>query len=323
MLDIRHIKRHEYLPSRPFVKLLTKGVTSVLKTSVLHLSEIKKMRVFPEDHARYVRPVRQYDIPEYKEGMRCAATDEKYLSATNYCDPCDHRIVAMAHELGAFQVSDLEFAKRAHHLAKDMMMVEYVPFDSAGDTLERGTGTCFHLANTMVALCRAAGIKARFKVFAMSMIAVWYQRMLGADSFMQRWYDSLGYFLIEAEVQVFVDGKWMDAVVGPDAGWQATMGDPISKLGETSLENWFEAIPGTVMLCESIPYGLPILGRLMITLAPGSVERVSSNVLKMSTEGWKIIEDAGGLEAYDTMVRAKRVKMPTVTMENRSQIVFD
>jgi len=323
MRSLRYMKRHEFMPNTPFIKLLTRGVTSVLKTSAFHLSEVKRMRVIPKDQPRYVRPVRPYDIPEYREGMRCGATGEKYLSATRFCDPSDPRIVAMAHSLGAFQVSDLEFARRAHELAKERMIVEYVPFDSPGDTLERGTGTCFHLANTMVALCRAAGIKARYKVFAMNMIAVWYQKMLGADSFMQRWYDSLGYFLIEAEVQVFVDGRWMDAVVGPDAGWQATMGDPISKLGETSLEDWFEAIPGTVMLRESIPYGLPFLGRLMITLAPGSVERVSSNVLKMSIDGRKIIEDAGGLEAYDAMVRAKRTKMPMVTMENRSQIVFD
>jgi len=321
--SLGYIKRHEFMPNTPFIKLLTKGVVSVLKTSAFHLGEVKKMRVLPADQERYQRPTRPYDIPEHEEGMRCGASDEKYLSATRYCDPSDPRVVAMAHKLGAFQVSDLEFAKRAHDLAKNKMMVEYVPFDSAGDTLERGTGTCFHLANTMVALCRAAGIKARYKVFAMNMIAVWYDKMLGADSFMQKWYDSLGYFLIESETQVFIDGKWMDAVVGPDDGWQATMGDPLSKLGETSLEDWFEAIPGTVMLRESIPYGLPFLGRLMISLAPGSVERVSSNVLKMSIDGRKIIEEAGGPEAYDAMVRAKRTKMPMVTMENRSQIVFD
>lgn len=295
----------------------------MLKTSAFHLREVKRMRVMPPEEERYVRPKRPYDIPEHREGMRCGVRDEKYLSATRYCDPCDPRIVAMAHGLGAFQVSDLEYAKRVHDLVKNQMIVEYVPFDTAAETLERGTGTCFHLANTMVALCRAAGIKARYKVFAMNMIAVWYQKMLGADSFMQRWYDSLGYFLIEAEVQVLMDGRWMDAVVGPDAGWQATMGDPISKLGETSLEDWFQAIPGTVMYCESIPIGLPFLGRLMIALAPGSVERVSANVLKMSRDGWRIIEEAGGLEAYDAMTRAKRVKMPMVTMENRSQIVFD
>jgi len=43
----------------------------------------------------------------------------------------------------------------------------------------------------------------------------------------------------------------------------------------------------------------------------------------MSEKGENIIEDAGGLEAYDAMVRAKRVKMPMVNIENRSQDVFD
>ncbi|MCX6651331.1 MAG: transglutaminase family protein [Methanomassiliicoccales archaeon] len=322
LLTPRQLKEREYIPAVPFIKLMTKGVTSVLKTSAFHLGEVKKMRVLPEG-PRYQRPPRQYDIPKFKEDMRRTVSDEKYLRSTRFCDPSDPRIVAMAHKLGAFQVSDLEFAKRAHELCKEKMIVEYVPLDSAGDTLERGTGTCFHLSGAMIALCRAAGIKARYKVFAMSMIAVWYQRMLGADSFMQKWYNSLGYFLIESEVQVFIDGKWLDAVVGPDAGWQAVMGNPISKLGETSLEDWFEAIPGTVMICESIPFGLPLLGTLMITLAPGSVERVSANVYKMSTNGKKIIEDAGGLEAYDAMVRAKRVKMPMVKMENTGQITFD
>jgi hypothetical protein len=61
----------------------------------------------------------------------------------------------------------------------------------------------------------------------------------------------------------------------------------------------------------------------MITLAPGSVERVSCNVLKMSQDGEKLIEEMGGKEAYDSMARAKFVKKPMVTIENRSQIVFD
>jgi len=77
------------------------------------------------------------------------------------------------------------------------------------------------------------------------------------------------------------------------------------------------------MLRESIPYGLPILGKLMIALAPGSVERVSCNVKRMSQDGYRMMEVMGGREAYDSMTRAKRVKRPMVNVENRSQIVFD
>jgi hypothetical protein len=323
LVSLKEMKDREYVPHTAFIQLMVRGVTSVLKVSAFHLPEVMRMRVIHEDQERFVRPTRMYQVPKYVEGMKSVRSEDKYLRPTLLCDPNDPRIVAMAHELGAFQVSDRVFAERAHHLAKELMRVEYVPLCGVGDTLERGTGTCFHLAGVMVALCRCAGIKARYKIFAMSMIASWYHRMLGADSFMQRWYDSLGYFLLEAEVEVMLDGEWETAVVGPDAGWQASVGTQVSKLGETSLGDWFEAVPGTVMITESLPYGLATMGQLMITLAPGSVERVNLNVVKLSTEGDKIIADAGGIEAYNAMVRAKTVKMPKMEMENIGQITFD
>ena len=52
--------------------------------------------------------------------------------------------------------------------------------DDAGDrahrcaveaTLERGTGTCFELITVFIALCRAAGIPARYKIFSANMVA--------------------------------------------------------------------------------------------------------------------------------------------------------
>ena len=51
MRSLGHMKRHEFLPNTPFIKLLAKGVTSVLKTSAFHLSEVKKMRVRPPEPA--------------------------------------------------------------------------------------------------------------------------------------------------------------------------------------------------------------------------------------------------------------------------------
>ena len=39
--------------------------------------------------------------------------------------------------------------------------------NSVSATLKRGTGTCYHLISVWVALCRVAGIKARYKTFNM------------------------------------------------------------------------------------------------------------------------------------------------------------
>ncbi|MCG7844656.1 MAG: transglutaminase family protein [Methanomassiliicoccales archaeon] len=323
MVSLREMKDREYVPQAAFIRLMTRGIASLLKISVLNLPEVLRMRNIPEGQERFVRPPRQYELPPFKEGMKSVHSDEKYLRPTLFCDPNDPHIVALAHQLGAFQVSDRVFAERAHYLVKEKMRIEETAINEVAETLERGTGTCFHLISVFVALCRCAGIKARYKIFAMSMIASWYDSMLGADPFMKRWYDSLGYFVLEAEAEVWIDGEWVNAAVGPEAEWQAATGTCISKLGETSVGNWFEAVPGTVMIMESLPYGLSTLMKTMVGLAPGSIERVNINTLKLNEKGRMIIEEAGGVEAYDAKVRAQMVKMPKMEMENKGQLTFD
>jgi len=323
MLTLRQIKDREYMPPAPFIRLMTKGISSLLIIGVANLPEVLRMRNIPEGQERFVRPPRQYDLSKYTEGMRSVRSEEKYLRPTLHCDPNDPLIIALAHELGAFQLSDREFAERAHHFVKERMLIEETPINDVAETLERGTGTCFHLVSVFVALCRCAGIKARYKIFAMSMIASWYDSMLGADPFMKRWYDSLGYFVLEAEASIQLDGEWVTAVLGPEAEWQAATGVCVSKLGESSVGNWFEAVPGTVMIMESLPYGLKTLMRTLLVTAPGSIERVNISTLKLHERGKKVIEEAGGLEAYDAKVRANMIKMPSVHLENKGQITFD
>jgi len=324
MVSLREMKDKGYIPQKMYVKMFIGGAFSLSKTILLNMGELKKLRKLPAHAERYKRPKREYDIPEFKPDMKIIDSNERFLRPTLFCDHREPKVVALAHKLGAFKKSDREYAEAAFEFVKENLSLEIIPLDNVSDTLKRGTGTCFHLISAFIALCRAAGIKARYKVFAMNMIQAWYETTVEADPLIKKWYDSMGYFMLEGEGEAFIDGEWVVAHVGPKAERQAAAGIPVTKFGEDSIGRWFFAIPGTIMRMESIPYGFSGSTKLLKKLAPGSMERVNISIIKQIERGYKIIIDAGGVEAYDRVARAEKgPKKPTLEIEKMQQIVFE
>jgi hypothetical protein len=286
-----------------YVKLMVKGILSVSKVLLTSLGDVKRLRQINPSEEHYVRPPRRYELPPYVEGMHYCRSNERYLRPTRFCNPLAPEVVAVANELGAFQIPDREFAQAAFHFAKEMTTLEIRPFVNVEETLRLGTGTCFELITVFIALCRAAGIRARYKIFASNMIDAWREATVDADPLVKKWVDSLGYFPVEGEGEAYVDGHWVVAHVGPTAERQAAAGIPITQFGEDSLGIWFSARPGTIMRLESIPLGLNTGIRLLHKIAPGSMERVNVSVQKQIERGRRIIEDAGGVIAYDEQAR--------------------
>jgi len=318
------MKERGYIPQKTYLKLMIGGGLTLSKVLLTNPRDLKKLRLIHANEERYHRPPRQYEIPPYFNSMKCGATNEKYLRPTLYCNPCAPEVVAVAHELGAFKKSDYEYAKAAFEFTKENLDLEICPMNNVEETLVRGTGTCFHLITVFIALCRAAGIKARYKMFAMNMIKTWYDSLVGADPLVKKWYDSMGYFMIEGEGEAFIDGKWVVAHVGPTAERQAAGGIPITKFGEDSLGVWFFEIPGTIMYMESIPYGLGGSTGLLRRIAPGSMERVNISIQHQNQIGRKIIEEAGGRDAYDTQARKKRGPVsPRFDLHEKKGIEFE
>jgi len=324
LTSLKEIKEKGYIPQKKYAKLFIAGAFSLTKTLILNLGELKKLRKMPPGSKRYVRPKREYEIPEYKKSMKVINSNEKYLRPTLYCDHREPEVVALAHKLGAFKKSDREYTEAAFNLIKEHMTLEIIPFNRVGETLNRGTGTCFHLITAFIALCRAAGIKAQYKVFAMNMIKAWYDSVVEADPLVKKWYDSMGYFMLEGEGEAFIDGEWVVAHVGPKAERQAAAGIPITKFGEDSIGNWFFAIPGTIMRMESVPYGFSGSTRLLKKIAPGSMERVNISILNQIEKGRKIIEQAGGKQKYDADARKQKgPKKPEMKIQKTENIVFE
>lgn len=329
--------REEFRGQLTYLSLMLKGAFSLSKLLVTSAADVKKLRQIPPSEERYVRPPRRYDLAPYVEGvgadrnlrnagarpMEYCRSNEKYLRPTRYCNSHAPEVVAMAHALGAYQKSDHEFAEAAFQFAKEKMVLEILPLDGVEETLRRGTGTCFQLISVFIALCRAAGIKARYKMYAINMIQAWREAVVDVDPLVKKWYDSMGYFMLEGEGEAYVDGRWVVAHVGPTAERQAAAGIPITRFGEDALGIWFFALPGTIMRLEAIPWGMGPGSRLLHRIAPGSMERVSISILKQIERGRQIFEQEGGPEAYDRRVRsAKGPKAPEVELAPRDEIVF-
>ena len=325
MASLGEMKDKGYIPQTLQVKLMLGGAISLTKTIITtRPKDFRRLRTTGSSDEQYIRPPRAYTIPKYKEGMKFCDSEEKYLRPTLFCNHKAPEVVALANQLGAFKKSDYEFAKSAFHFVKEKMPLEILPFNPVEETFTRGTGTCFHLITCFIALCRAAGIKARYKVFAMNMIQAWYDGMAAADPLVKKWYDSMGYFMLEGEGEAYIDGKWVVAHVGPKAERQAAAGIPITTFGEDSLGNWFTMVPGTLMRMESISYGLGGATKILERIAPGSMERVNSGIQKQIAMGAKIIKDAGGLEAYDRQARMKKgPEGPEVKLKTKKEIVFE
>ena len=288
-----------------YARLILKGVFSVAYLLLTSASEIKKLRQTHPSEEHYQRPPRRYELPAAKPELKLPRSHQRYLRPVRHCNCQALEVAAKARELGAFQISDLEFAQAAFSFVKEMTTLEIRPIQPVEETLRLGTGTCFELIGLFIALCRAAGIPARYKIFSSNMIQSWREATIDADPLLKKWYDSLGNFLFEGEGEAFVDGRWMVAHVGPTAERQAAAGIPITHFGEDSLGVWFTAKPGTIMHLEALPPGLATGSWLLHRISPASMERVNISVLKQIERGRQVLAEAGGWQAYDAAARAK------------------
>ncbi|MGZ4881663.1 MAG: transglutaminase domain-containing protein [Halobacteriota archaeon] len=285
-------------------------------------ARLRKFRVLGPDEERYVRPRREYELPEYREGMPHCNSNEKYLRPTRYCNPREPEIVAMANELGAYELSDYEFADAAFWFVKTKLVTEMLPLDSVSATLKRGTGTCYHLISVWIALCRAAGIKARYKTFKMKLPdEMMSLERSGANS--RELFNTGG--TPEGEGEVCIDGKWVVGHVAMRPEIYARLGQVIPKLGEDAIGLTFKLVPGTIKRFESIPLSLGIGMKALMLLAPATMERLNASVqTKMLPEGRKVIAEAGGREAYDTMARERlKLSSPTIKAKGDTALIFE
>lgn len=319
----------EEVISKKLRLIMIKGVIAL---GFVILTNLGKLKTLSKEGKRisYVRPPRRYDILKYREGMRVCESNEKYLRPTIYCNYRVPEVIALANELGAFEKSDYEYAKSVFEFVKRNIILEFLPMDDVRDTLLRGTGTCIHKISLFIALCRAGGIKARYKLYAPVFTEAWYDHLIGTDPLAQQWYNAMGYFLLHGEGEVYIDGKWIVADVAPTPERQAAQGIPITKFGEDSIGTWFYAVPGTIMKVESLSslgIGARMLGPLskifMERIARVPFTRINKSIVEQVEKGRKILDEIGE-EEYDRKAREryKPVLLKSELLERKPGLRF-
>ncbi|MDD1720854.1 MAG: transglutaminase family protein, partial [Euryarchaeota archaeon] len=268
--------------------------SGMIKTLLKNPGVLKKLWAMDPDEKRYVRPPREYELPPFREDMKYCTSDEKYLRPTRWCNPREPEVIALANELGAYALSDYEFAEAAFWFIKTKLLAEMLPINSVGVTLRRGTGTCIHLTSAFIALCRAAGIKARYKTFRMHLSPTMLSQVQTEGEAATG--SVLNSGVPEGEAEVCIDGKWVVGHVAMRPELFAVSGLPIPKFGEDPIDLTFDLIPGTVKRFEEIPLTQGIELRVFMTLLPAAMERASVLIVDKCSMGRRVIEEAGGRE---------------------------
>jgi len=276
----------------------------------------KTISAIPQDMSSYT-------IPEYKKGMLGCQSQERYLRPTHLCNSHDKTIIALANTLGAFQVDDWDFAANVFSFVKENIKVSFVGLDSEIDTLHRGSGTCLHQLSLFAAMCRAGGLKARYKLYSLCLVEPLYQNMVGASPIMKGWYDALGSFMLHGTAEVFIDGNWVTADPTWTPAYEAAMGLPLAKLGDDPVGIWNYPLEGTMMFLEGLPLGVGVVWNFLVNfLGFGERVKIDMSLEKARKPGAQLLNTLGRDE-YDKQTREKyKAKIPQITLQKCPNLIF-
>ena len=305
MLTPWEIVQKEMIPPAHLVRKNMASSLALFKVLFLHRKLARQLKR-KKGAAAGAPPPRKYELPAFAPGMENRSSNQKYLRPTLYCNCRAPEVTALARQLGLGEKSDREFAEAAFSFTKRNITVQMVALDDVDRTLARGTGSCLQKIAVFVALCRAAGIPARFKFCALSRLDDIFAASLQHAPLVKKWFDAMGNFLLHGEGQVFLDGNWVTADISSGPQWQAAAGLPITRLGETSVGLWIFPVPGSSFVRESLCLGMGSSTRMLFDrFLASSIPGFNLGFLEQIEKGRKVIAAAGGEAAYDAEARRR------------------
>ena len=129
---------------------------------------------------------------------------------------------------------------------------------------------------------------------------------------------------VAVQSEACIDGVWMgvDLLASPEL--QAVRGLPTKNLGEGLMASETVNDPSQEWHSESMPRFAPRGMTMLRWLAPAMYQRINVGILRQYALGRKIIEEAGGIEAYNQRARKKWGPTSRITeLEHDKAIVFE
>lgn len=242
-----------------------------------------------------------YTIPKFSEDMEYHESNERYLRPTFLCNPYEPEIIAMAHELGAFKLSDWEYGENVFKFVNGKVRIDFSPPKSAVECLRKGHGTCIDKLNLFIALCRVAGIKARYRLYSFQGIEELYNIYITADPLIQKWVDTLNFFVLHGSGECYIDGKWVISDVSADFYHAPPNKIPIPHFGEDPADLWIKPAEG-IWQPEGLPIGFKFFMSLPFMMFRGTGRAINKNIKENYEKGRKMLESMD-IEEYDRNIR--------------------
>jgi hypothetical protein len=308
-------KEKNVFPSRQMLKIALPGVIAMIKALLKHPLTLIKLNRAARKRSKTDHKL-PYKIPTYRDGMPYCKSNEQYLRPAHFCESNAPEIIALANELGAFKKSDREYAEACFKFVKNNLKLSFDPMAGALGTLKRGSGHCVDQLSVFISLCRAGGLPARFRLYSLAIVESMYQSMVNVDPIVKEWYDALGFFMLHGTAEVKVDGEWLisDATFTPE--YEAAMGVPLARLGDSPEGMWNMSIPERMMILEGIPYGIAAIWNFTVNVVgPGPAAGVNASLDADREKGRQMLKKITK-EEYDRKVRSSyKATMPQITIE--------
>ena len=239
-----------------------------------------------------------YEIPQYKEGMSHCNSKERYLRPTYFCESDAPEIIALANELGAFQKSDREYAEAAFQWVQHNVRPGLIMSGALG-TLKSGKAVCVDRTSLFIALCRAGGIPAKYRI-AREVVTEQFIDGFAQDPMTRMLMEAMGGTDIISVAETKIGDEWVRSYLNlPE--WAALTGVPISHLGEDSVD-FYSYRPHEAKVMEGLPVVVGMGKILFRLMGRKRINRMNAQFDERYRKGKKILDEIG-LEEYDRRIR--------------------
>ena len=234
---------------------------------------------------------------------------KKYLRPTRFCESNAPEIRALAEELREKNKSDEEFVQAAFNWVKNNKYLVFKPIGGALQTLKTKGGVCLDQLSLLIAIARAGGIPARYRLYGLAPTQELYNLMVAPNPIIRETYEALGFLdAMHGEAELMVDGRWIHGDPTFSDELSAGTGIPISELGGEP--GWRVRVKKSADIRFE---GFPILVRRFATplflLLRNTVDEINKTLDELREKGRRILETIG-VEEYNR--RKKRTFKPVV-----------
>jgi len=285
-----------------------KAVARNMKAWKKRLRQSKPPWAHLEDESRY--DSRKMLTEEDYEDLP-PVNNEKYLRPTRMCECDSPDIRAVAKKLGAYEKDDLEYAKSIFYFVKNQKYLVFKPMVGALGVLKSKGGVCLDQMNLLIALARAGGIRARYRLYALAPTEEMFDVMIKDDPIIRETYEMLGFLdSLHGCAELYVDGQWIQLDPTFSDELEAGMGIPIIDFGEEPA--WRVRIPERDVVFEGFPVFFKNLLIAIALILRDTVDKVNVKLDEMRKAGREILEEIGKEEYNKKKKKQFKIEMPSL-----------